>query len=536
GKIKNLLVIGAAAIALYTFGTANAEETAPYMETASITEPAPEEFQIIKKFYELENQKEAIEQELKETIEDIKEHKIPISYFQAYGTDLEVEDYTKITETAQEHKLKGNNYQKFVRLERVLEEEDFLNEVADHYDVDKQEMIRTWNQESAFDIAARGPHGERGLAQFRDYVAKLLFNQTSKPGNELSFDWENLYPEYDTKKFDFEDLSKDYKLNVIMSAAQAKVTPDIFHNNLKKSRLTENQLYKIVQNKGSKTKFNKLRAAIKNPDGWRIKGDLKKTIKQYKITPKRIREVNNIYKKKGPVVKTALKYIIHNGGGGAVKNIRTDSFISELLLYHLAIYVKNLDSLYDLMNYHYDGLENLVKAHDNEIKELKTGESIDLWGHETKKVDLTNMKKYYDHGLITTVDPTVFGKGEITVIDGNTIDDQLNLTALDENTAKMLGTTIDIEQLYEKLIMFNQLKDKQQSLNKAWTAKDNKAMNLRGSAVTIQERAINKKFNMDRQHTGMAGINKDIKTIANEITGAGFVLNLEKYQKMKNTQ
>jgi len=521
-KLKKILTVGAAALAFYTANPIKAE----------VVDKNQEEYNLIKEFYDLQEQKETLEQKILESKKELNEKKIPSSYFEPYGTNLTFEDYSKITRITQENNIKGSNYKKFVRLERVLEHEDFMDKVAEHYGINKQEIIRLWNQETAFDIDSLGPHGERGLAQFRGYVANLLFKSIAKPGDELYFDWENFYPEFDVKNYNFEQLSKDYKLNIIMTAAQEKLTPDIFEHNLRNTGLTSNQLLNIVRNKGIKTNFSKLKDAIRNPNNYNLNEELKKTIRNYSITTSRIRDINRIYLEDEAILKSALKYIVHNGGGGAVKNITTDSFISELLIYHLALYVKNLESLYQFMNYHYEGLENMVGSHKNYIENLQVGESFDIWGHEVKNIDIPKFEKYFQHGLSSVDYPIFFNQGKGKIINNYLIKEDFSLEALDNNLAKMFKVD-DIDELYEKLVMFKDLEKNQLALNRAWSAKDQKGMKFYGGKVTSLEREINKKFNMDRKHTGISGIKADIIELEKEIRDASFIIDLKKYSEMK---
>lgn len=527
---KQLISIGAAAI--LAFCTITPSIAAQTSNEAKITE----EYRLINKYFQLEDQKEKIEQGLKETKKEIKKKKVPIDYFESYGKELTLDDYSRIINIAKENNLKGKVFKKFVNLERVLEYETFVDEVAEYYAIDKQDMIKLWNQESNFNIKGKGGHGERGLAQFKESIAKLRLDSIVNPKyKRFYFDWEKFYPEFDIKNYNFKQLSEDYKLNIIMTAAQVKSTSLIFKDYLEKTNMTLDQLLKIVRTKGKHTKLEILKAAQKNPKRFNLNKDTTKAIKKYNLTKKRIKEINKIYSENPAMLKTALKkYTVHNGGGGAVKNITKDSVIGELLIYHLALYVKNLQGVYKLMNYHYGSLENLVKSNEYMIKKLTIGQTFDFWGNEVKKVDLQKLRNYFQHDLIIDVNPEFFERKQIRIINDYIINEDLSLQHLDKDTIKLFSITGNIDRMYEKLIMFKQLEEAQIALNESWAKNDKKNMKLRGKKVVKLESDMNKRFDMQRKHTGIRGIQIDIAKLEKEIKNAGFEPDLGKYKQMKD--
>lgn len=521
--IKNMIAIGVAAFTLFT--------ASPAIYATNKTQIA-DEHKIISQYYQLEHKKEKINKELASINKEIKQKKIKVNSFKPYGKDLTLEDYTKIIEATQKYDLKEEGFEKFIRLERVLKEEPFIDQVAEYYNINKQDMIRIWNQESNFNIKSVGSHGERGMAQFQEQTAKLVFDRLKSPGDSIYFEWKKFYPEFNIKKYDFKKLSEDYKLNVIMTASQVKINSSMLNYFLKKSSLNQNRLIKIIKQKGMTTNFGKLREVIKNPQGYGLNKEFEKTIKNYNITNQRIAEVHKIYRDKENMLPTTIDYIIHNGGEMAVQNIATDSFAGELLIYHLAMYIRNLGGLYNLMNYHYDSLENMVKSHENLIKNLAAGKTIDLWGNEVKKVDIQKLKMYSKHGLIENLDSKLLEKDQLTLINGYSIDENLKLQPIDKKLIK-LCTIDNVDELYGKLIKFKQLEELQTSLNKAYEKKDQKNVKVLGPKVTMLENEINKTFQMKRTHTGITGVQKDIAKLEEEIKHAGFILDLEKYQLMK---
>lgn len=531
-SLKNLITVGTVILTLYTPYLAIAAQTSA---TTSKQTSIEEEHRIINEYYQLEEQKKGLEKRLTEIKKEIKKKKIPIEYFREYGTELTLEDYSRIVQIAKEHNLRENSYVKFIKLEKVLEYEPFIDKITKYYGIDKKEMFMLWNQESSFSISGLGPHGERGLAQFRSLMAKLIFDRLSNQKDILYFDWKTFYPQYNTKKYDFEQLSEDYKLNIIMTAAQIKLTPHVLGAHLKKANIGKEQFFRLLRNKGMKARFDKLKAAQKNPANFNLSKDLEKTIKDYQISDARIKLVHRIFREDEMLLRTALEYIVHNGGGGAVSNIITDSVIGEILIYHLALYVNNLKELYKFMNYHYGNLENLVKAHKHTVEQLTVEEKIDLWGHELTKVDLKELKKYVSHGLTQIeLDPGFFQKEELIIVDNYMINEYFTLSPLDKSISQMSSSVKEIDIEYEKLIMFKQLEKEQSDLNEAWAKKDQEGIRKHGVAVTTLEKEINKRFKLQRGHTGIRGVMADIEELEKEIRDAGFIPDLEKYNSMKN--
>jgi hypothetical protein len=520
--LKNMVAIGAAAFTLFT--------ASPAVYATNKTQIA-DEHRVISQYYQLEHQKEKINKELTNINKEIKQKNIKVNSFKPYGKDLTLEDYTKIIESTEKYSLKEGGFETFIRLERVLKEEQFMDKVAEYYHINKQDMIRIWNQESNFYIKALGKQGERGMAQFKEQTAKLVLDRLISPGDSLYFEWKRFYPEFNIKKYDFKKLSEDYKLNIIMTASQVRINSSMLDYFLKKAGINKNQLIKIVKQKGTTADFEKLREVARNPKAYGLNPEFEKTIKNYNISNQRIAEVHKIYRVKGHVLPGIIDYIMHNGGEMAVQNIITDTFAGELLTYHLAMYMNNLGGLYNLMNYHYDSLENMVKSHESLVKNLTVGNTIDLWGNEVKKVDIQKLKTYSQHGLIERINSDLLEKDQLTIMKDYAIDENLKLHPIDKKLIK-LCTIDNIDELYGKLIMFKQLEELQTSLNKAYETKDQKSVKDFGPKVTFLETEMNKRFQMKRAHTGIAGVQKDISQLEEELKNAGFTTDFKKYQSM----
>jgi len=524
--IKNLIVAGAAALTFFTAAPISYADN-----QARLTD----EHRIISQYYQLENKKEKINQELANIKKEIKQKNIKVNPFKHYGKDLTLEDYTRIIEATEKYNIKENSFENFIRLERVLKEEPFIDQVAEYYNINKQDMIRLWNQESNFYIRALGKHGERGLAQFQEQTAKLVFDRLISRGDSLYFEWKKFYPEFNIKKYNFKQLSEDYKLNIIMSASQVRINASMLDYFLKKAGINKDQLIKIVKQKGTTTDFGILREVAKNPQAYGLNKELEKTIKNYNISSQRISQVHKIYHAKGHLLPGLIDYIMHNGGEMAVQNITTNTFAGELLLYHLAMYMNNLGGLYNLMNYHYDSLENMVKSHEYLIKNMTEEKSIDLWGNELRKVDLQKLKTYSKHGLIKNLESKLPEKDQLILIGDYSVDENLKLQPINKKLIKLCCIN-NVDELYEKIIMLKKLEELQTSLNKAYEKKDQKSLQALGPKVTALEAEINKKFQMKRTHTGIAGIQKDMSELEEEIKNAGFIPDLEKYKSMKTPE
>lgn len=543
--LKNMIAIGAAAFTLFT--------ASPAVYATNQTK-ITEDYKVISQCYQLEHDKDninkvlsnktnpsvsktnkdlaaKINKDLTNIKQQISQKKIPVNSFRIYGKDLTLEDYSRIINLTEKYNLKEGAFETFIRLEKVLGYEQFMNEVAAHYKIDKQYMIRTWNQESGFDIRRRGGHGERGLAQFQNLTAKLIFDRLISRGDYVSFDWKRLYPEFNIKKYSFEQLSTDYKLNIIMTAAQAKIIPIMLEDYLKKSNISQEQLIRIITKKGTTTHFEQLRSAIKNPENFGLNKELEKTLKEYNISNPRVSEVHKIYTNKSNLLHSSLDYIIYNGGTMAIPNITNDSVIGELLIYHLAMYLKNLGGLYNLMNCHYDGLENLVKSNEYLLTNLKLGKSINIWGHEIKNIDIKKFRTYSEHGLIENVTPALLDKDRLVIIKNSIIDENFNLQPLDQRLTKLCSVK-DVDEMYDKLMMFKKLEALQTSLNKEYELKNDKKAKALWTKIVSIENEMNKKFKMQRPHTGITGIQKDITRIENDLKKSGFIPDIEKYNLM----
>jgi len=69
-------------------------------------------------------------------------------------------------------------------------------------------------------------------------------------------------------------------------------------------------------------------------------------------------------------------------------------------------------------------------------------------------------------------------------------------------------------------------------LNKEYELKNDKKAKATWNKIVSLESEMNKKFNMQRPHTGLVGIQKDITKIETELKKFGFIPDIEKYKKM----
>lgn len=444
----------------------------------------------------------------------LKKRGIVAHYFDCYthGKPLTLEKYSEIKQKAEKNNFKNSMYKKFVRLEKILEYEDYIDTTAKRFEVDKKEMIEIWNQESGLDISAIGRNQERGMAQFKPRTAWSLARKLRKD------------PEFKKLDYSFEKLSSDYKINIIMTATQLKSASHMFRYMLKRARLTSDQFYEVIKEKGKTCTFSKIEKVKENPEAFNFRSEWKDILKGYNMKPKRVKQVQKIYEDDDGLLKDAIKYIVHNGGSYAVKNIRKDNFTSELLLYHLAIYVKNLKPLYKVAHAHYGDLYNIVQKNKDTIKRLEEGDVINLWGVHIGKYYIKQLQEYANAGLLNEpLDDRLKEKEEVTIANNLLLDEDLHIRCeLEPYQMLILKSLENIDEKYDKLQAFKDLEKLQNELNKAYRARDEKATAKAGRKVTRKERQINKEFNLNRTHTRIKGIKTDIQKIEEEITSSGF--------------
>lgn len=473
-----------------------------------------------------------VSQDLERVKKALEKKGIVASYFDCYNKDksLTLEKYSEIMKKIRENKLKGKMFERFVCLERILEYEDYIDKITKKFEVDKKEILEIWNQESELAIWTVGGQEERGLAQFRPITAQLIAKGLGRDS--------------DFKKSDytFEKLSYDYELNIIMTAAQLASASNTFNYRLKKAKLTFDQFYELVKEKGRKCTFSKIKEAKENPETFNLDPEWGKILEYYVIADddaekreKRIRTVQKVYEDKEGLLKDAIKYIIHNGGGYAVNNIREDSFLSELLLYHLAVYVNNLRPLYKLVRVHYGDLFNIVQKNRDSIERLEVGGNMNLWGVNVSKHDIKQLQKYIEVGLLNKpLDERLKGERIIVIADDHLLDENMSVRCkLDAYHNLVLDSFRKVGKEYEKLKAFKDLESLQETLNEAYSAKNGGDVEKITKRVYEKEAEINKQFNLNRKHTGIKGIRVDIAKIEEKITNYGFKPDLEAYGKTK---
>lgn len=473
-----------------------------------------------------------VSKDLKRVKKALKKKEVIASFFDCYsqGKPLTLEKYSEIMKTVRKNNFKGGMFERFVRLEKVLEYEDYIDKIAKKFEIDKKEMLENWNQESEFAIWKLGGKEERGLSQFRSRTAELIAR-----GLRRNSDFKKL-------DYSFEKLSSNYELNIVMAAAQLASASKTFNYRLKRARLTFDQFYELIKEKGKTCTFSKIKAAKEDPEAFNLDPEWGNILKYYGVASdndkrreKRIRSVQRVYRDKDGLLKDAIKYIVHNGGGYAVNNIRKDSFLSELLLYHLAVYVNNLKPLYKAVNAHYGDLFNIVQKNRDTIDRLEVGNDINLWGVNVSKHNIKQLQEYIDVGLPNKpLDERLKGDKIIVIADNHLLDEDMNVKGkLDAYHDLVLDSFDKVGKEYEKLKEFKGLETLQGKLNDFY--KDGKRKDVRKTSAKVKkkEAEINKKFNMDRKHTGIKGIRAYITQIEEKITNYGFKPDLEAYEKTK---
>ena len=426
----------------------------------------------------------------------IKEYLNVVNYSAPY--QLNYEQYSKIKRLI-ENNEQSYKIKKLAGLEKILENMDFLEEVSSYYGLEKSRVIEVMQQESSFQIFAVGHLEERGLGQFKKStaynLARLIANKKSKI----------YYPNFSLEDYSFENLSKDYKLNILLISAQIKIAKDIFERKLKSIGIDKEELLKIVRRKGMKTKFLKLSEEKTEP------------FDKYTISWKRALEVNRFWRD-ATISPEDLFYLVYNGGGNAIKNIMKDTPLAELLLYNLTVFLENKEKLCEYAIYHWGSLENMVKE-NSEFKNLDEDETLDFFGYYIYKVPMKKLRNYYNNGLVKIRIENYLNEKEIILI-LNSKESYLlgkNVVEIDNKTKNFFIGLKEIDKLYKKLSLLRKLESAQTKLNRAYRSRDKEDYKKALEEVLKLEKELK------RKHTGIKEIKKDINDLEIYIENLGFV-------------
>lgn len=216
-------------------------------------------------------------------------------------------------------------YAGFVALMRHKPLIDF---VADHYELEPNQIMEIMNHETGFNIQMKGADGERGLGQIMEGTAKRLINKVTNSDHPL------FYPYIDKKDCKFQKLSTDYRLNIILTAAMVKTAQADFEDVLAGRDLTKQELAKKIRKIGQKDTL------------WHLRNKKSKRFSFYDISDDRRKRINRFWRD-NPAEETGLFYLVYNGGRGSIGNLlkKERKAVAEVLLTNFTAYSKNKETI-----------------------------------------------------------------------------------------------------------------------------------------------------------------------------------------------
>jgi len=254
-------------------------------------------------------------------LENMHEPKIelPVRDVKYKGYWISKEEYDSIIHHVNDGSLASGEIKQYLGFVSLMRYHELLDFVADYYEVDRNMMLKIMNQESAFNINAAGSMKERGLGQNRETTSKTLVDRITTPDDGL------YYPFIKKEDYSFRNISKDYRLNIILIAAKLKAIDPIFKSALADMSVTEEDLVSRIEEYGRSTKLKYL-----------SRGKSKK-FKFYKVGNKTRKRINDFWH--GHTVDSSdLIYLVYNGGGNAIANILDDNVVTEVLMYNFTSY------------------------------------------------------------------------------------------------------------------------------------------------------------------------------------------------------
>ena len=195
----------------------------------------------------------------------------------------------------EEGKLHKWEYKNFVGYVKTVQNKKFIDKIEKTYRVSLEEIVDIIGQESGFIIDRPvSKIGELGTSQMRKIKANELVKRISNPKDPLYF------PEFDIKKYRFENLSRNYDLNTLLVAARIRE----IKNYIKRNNISIDKIY------------NKMM----------LLGTRKKTYAALGIKDSRARHYISLWKNKSGLYKEVLVlYVAYNGGNGALYRMKSAS-------------------------------------------------------------------------------------------------------------------------------------------------------------------------------------------------------------------
>ncbi len=274
--------------------------------------------------------------------------KLTVNYKGYKLTEQENSDLTYYLSTGmlQQDDLKA--YLGFVALKRY---DILIDFVTGYYQIDENIFMKIINQESSFRIGVVGPMREHGLGQQRDATAKDLVKRITEPGSDI------YYPYLKTSDYSFRKLSKDYRLNIILTAAKIKSVNTDFESVLEQRNMSKQDLADFLKNYGKTTTLKQMR-----------KGNSKK-FSFYSANSKTRQRINRFWGENS-AEEQDLMYLVYNGGPNAIDNLARNNLISEILTYNFTSLCERNNLFYNFLSMHSRESIN-YEADSSDLKAIK---------------------------------------------------------------------------------------------------------------------------------------------------------------------
>ncbi len=283
-------------------------------------------------------------------LEGEPEIKIPKLTKKYHGYWLSEEEYKQVKAYRSSKVIEGENGEK-IKLKSALQDYEIvpylgfialmrhkplIDFIADYYELDPMQILEVMNQETAFNIRAKGGDGERGIGQKMKDTARELVKKVTNPEHELHC------PYLDKDDYRFWKLSSDYRLNIILIAAMIRNAHSDLEAVLEEKDMTREELAEKVKEIGQNDTFWYLRK-------------ISKKFNYYGMTKKRGRAINNFWEKNDVKLRD-LDYLTYNGGRRAIKNLFRRRTIGEVLIANFTAYSRNKETVKRFMSL-YEGAD-----------------------------------------------------------------------------------------------------------------------------------------------------------------------------------
>lgn len=244
---------------------------------------------------------------------------LPVLDVKYKGHWLSKEEYGSVISRVNDGSLASDEIRQYLDFVSLMRHRELLEFVAGYYKVDRDLMLRVINQESAFSIRVIGNMKEYGLGQFREGTAGMLMKRITNPDDDL------YYPFVKKGDYKFKDISKDYRLNLILVGAKLRMVDSVFRLSLAGISKTGKDLASRVEGYGRSTRLKHL-----------SRGKSRK-FKFYRVGSRTRKRINKFWHNH-EAESSDLIYLVYNGGSSAVANMFSDNIVTEVLIYNFTGY------------------------------------------------------------------------------------------------------------------------------------------------------------------------------------------------------